>query len=134
MSLARQSAALQGETSRRSRQWAMEGPVMSNVKEADISELMRRNDAPLVELVDQWEQAYHAFVPAQAGKREGLVTRIEEIVGQIARYMPTTFPGLCSVLNMAHTILSVRDANADLYIAMVRRRPWWRALLRRLTG
>ncbi len=90
---------------------------MSNVKEVDISELMRRNDAPLVELVDQWEQAYHAYVAAQAGKRGGLATRIEEIEGQIARYTPTTLPGLCSVLNMVHMILSVRDANADLYIA-----------------
>ncbi len=90
---------------------------MSNVKEVDIGELMRRNDAPLVELVDQWEQAYHAFVAAQAGKREGLATRIEEIEGQIARYTPTTFRGLGSILHMGHMILSARDANSDCYIA-----------------
>ena len=89
---------------------------MTNVTEIDMNELMRREDAPLVDLVNQWEATYHKFLAAEPGERGGLADRIEGLEGRIARYTPRTFRGLCSILGMAHTILSARDANDDLYI------------------
>ena len=89
---------------------------MTNVTEMDMNEMMRRNDAPLVELVDQWEVAYHKFAAEPEGRSE-LTDQIEAFEGQIARYTPTTFRGLGSILGMVHTILSVRDVNDDLYMA-----------------
>ncbi len=90
---------------------------MTNVTEIDMNELMRREDAPLVDLVNQWEATYHKFLAAEIGKKDRLPEQIESLEGQIVRCTPTTFRGLCSILGMAHTILSTRDANDDLYMS-----------------
>ncbi len=89
---------------------------MTNVTEIDLSEMMRRDDEQLVALVDQWEATCHKYLAEREGRLER-VTQIEELEGQIARTTPHTFRGLNSILHMAHTILSARDANPDTYIA-----------------
>ncbi len=89
---------------------------MSNVAKIDISEMMRRDDEEFVELVKQWEATCHKYLAEREGRLER-VAQIEAIEGQIARHTPTTFRGLGSILHMAHTILSARDANPDCYIA-----------------
>ncbi len=89
---------------------------MTNVTEIDLSERMRRDDAPLLELVDQWETAYHKFSAEPEGRVER-AAQMEALEGQIVRYRPATFFGLGAILQMAHTILSARDANPDVYIA-----------------
>ena len=92
-------------------------PAMTNVTEIDMNEMMRREDAPLLDFVDQWERAYHKYLAAEPGEIGGLPTQIESLEGQIVRHTPATFRGLCSILGMAHTILSTRDANDDLYMS-----------------
>ena len=89
---------------------------MTNVTKIDLSEMMRRDDEQLVELVKQWEVTCHKYLAEREGRLER-VTQIEGLEGQIARYTPTTFRGLVAILEMAHTILSARDANPDVYIA-----------------
>ena len=89
---------------------------MTNVTEIDMNEVMRREDDPLLDLVKQWEATYHKFLAEPKGRLD-LADQIEALEGRIARITPTTFPGLCSILGMAHTILAGRDANADDYIA-----------------
>ena len=90
---------------------------MTNVTEIDMNERMREEEAPLLELVDQWERAYRKYLAAEIGKKDGLPEQIESLEGQIVRWTPGTFRGRCSILGMAHTILSARDANDDLYMS-----------------
>ncbi len=90
---------------------------MTNVTKFELNEMMRREDAPLLNLVSRWESAYHKYLAAEPTEREGLTDQIEALEGRIARYVPTTFPGLGSVLRMAHTIMSARDVDRDSYVA-----------------
>ncbi len=83
---------------------------MTNVTKFELNEMMRREDAPLLNLVSRWELAYHKYLAAEPTEREGLTDQIEALEGRIARYVPTTFLGLGSVLRMAHTIMSARDS------------------------
>ncbi len=88
---------------------------MTNVTEIDMSERMRREDAPLVELINQWKATYHKYL-AVIEERVEMADRIAALEGQIVRYTPTTFLGLVKVLQMAHMIMSARDAEPDSYI------------------
>ncbi len=90
---------------------------MTNVTKFELNEMMRREDAPLLNLVSRWESAYHKYLAAESTEREGLADQIEALEGRIARYVPTTFLGLGSVLRMAHTIMSARDVDRDSYVA-----------------
>ncbi len=89
---------------------------MSNVAEIDMNELMRREDEALYKLVNQWEATYYKYRAAAEGRGE-LVDQIEALEGRIVRLTPATFLGLVKVLQMAHMIMSARDADPDSYIA-----------------
>ena len=87
---------------------------MSNVAEIDITEILRRDDEELYKLVQQWEATTHRYLTVTEGRGE-LADQIAALEGQIVRCTPTTFFGLGSILQMAHTILSARNADPDCY-------------------
>ncbi len=86
---------------------------MTNV--ADINEMMRREDGELYYLVNQWEATYYKYLVGDE-ERVGLADKIAALEGQILRCEPTTFLGLVKVLQMAHMIMSARDADPDTYL------------------
>ncbi len=86
---------------------------MSNV--AEINEMLRREDEELYSLVNQWEATYYKYLVGDEDRAE-LADRIAALEGQIIRCTPQTFLGLVKVLQMAHMIMSARDADPDCYL------------------
>ncbi len=89
------------------------GAVMGNV--AEITEMLRREDEELYSLVNQWQETYYKYLVGDEDRAE-LAGRVAALEGQIIRFTPQTFLGLVKVLQMAHMIMSARDADPDCYL------------------